>query len=177
MTRFILLTFGFLGWAWYEMSGGAAYRAGTAAEPAVAQAPRPEVARAETGAADLTSVAQARAASPKPDVTRVSAAAETAKTIDPVPMATVDVAAARVDSDAAPAAPELGILPDLRQVTGGRVNMRNGPGTGFSVVWQLRRGETVEVLSDPGQGWVKLKVVESDRVGWMSDDFLRIVLN
>ncbi|APZ53280.1 SH3 domain-containing protein [Salipiger abyssi] len=184
MTRFILLTFGFLGWAWYEMSGGAAYQAGTSANAeAVAEAVQvPEVARAETGAADLTSVLQARAVpaeipTPKLDVTLAAAAAETPAKIAPAPAPAVTVAAVDVRSDAAPAAPELQILPDLREVTGNRVNMRNGPGTGYSVVSQLRRGETVEVISDPGQGWVRLKVVETERVGWMSDDFLRIVLN
>ncbi|MBN9888610.1 SH3 domain-containing protein [Salipiger abyssi] len=182
MTRFILLTFGFLGWAWYEMSGGSAYEAGTSAKAvSVAEAMQlPEVARAETGAADLTSVSLARATTaeipaPKLDLTLAAAAAETPAKIEPAP--TVTVAAVNVRSDAAPAAPELEILPDMRQVTGSRVNMRNGPGTEYSVVSQLLRGDRVEVLSDPGLGWVKLKVAETGRVGWMSDDFLRIVLN
>ena len=63
---------------------------------------------------------------------------------------------------------------DMRKVTGTLVNMRNGPGTRFHVVDQLSRGASVEVLADPGEGWVRLKVTESNRVGWMSDDFLRV---
>ena len=62
---------------------------------------------------------------------------------------------------------------DLRRVTGTVVNVRNGPGTGYSVVNQLRRGDAVEVLTDPGEGWVKLQAVDTKRVGWMSARFLR----
>ncbi|MCR8549369.1 SH3 domain-containing protein [Salipiger sp. P9] len=182
MTRFILLTFGFLGWAWYEMSGGAGFEAGTPLEPVASleEDRLPEVARAETGAADLTSVAQTRAKPaiapvPKLDITLV--AAKPVELPSAAPVRAVDVAAAPVVSDAAPVVPALESLPDLRLVTGSRVNMRNGPGTGFSVVSRLVRGDKVEVLADPGQGWVKLKVVETNRIGWMSDDFLRVAVN
>jgi uncharacterized protein YgiM (DUF1202 family) len=58
---------------------------------------------------------------------------------------------------------------DLRLVSGNNVNMRNGPGTSYSVVGRLTRGEEVEVLSDPGNGWLKLRVAETGNVGWMAD--------
>ena len=64
--------------------------------------------------------------------------------------------------------------PDLRQVTGNRVNMRSGPSTRYAVMAQLARGHEVQVVADPGEGWVKLRS-ESGRIGWMSDDFLRAV--
>ncbi|MGB2201766.1 MAG: SH3 domain-containing protein [Pseudooceanicola atlanticus] len=47
--------------------------------------------------------------------------------------------------------------------------MRNGPGTNFSIVDRLTRGEQVEVLAEPGNGWLKLRVSDSGRVGWMAD--------
>jgi uncharacterized protein YgiM (DUF1202 family) len=47
--------------------------------------------------------------------------------------------------------------------------MRNGPGTSYSVVDRLQRGDTVEVLAEPGNGWLKLRVAESGQVGWMAD--------
>ncbi|MFY0597121.1 MAG: SH3 domain-containing protein [Cognatishimia sp.] len=62
--------------------------------------------------------------------------------------------------------------PDFRRVKGNRVNMRNGPGTQYSVVGKLQRDNEVEVLQDPGAGWVKLQVIETGRIGWMSAKLL-----
>ncbi len=56
---------------------------------------------------------------------------------------------------------------DLREVDGSVVNMRSGPGTSFGVLTQLSRGDTVEVLRE-ADGWLKLRAVESDRIGWMA---------
>lgn len=58
---------------------------------------------------------------------------------------------------------------DTRKVAGNHVNMRNGPGTSYSVVERLSRGQAVEVLSDPGNGWLKLRVSDSGRIGWMAE--------
>ena len=55
--------------------------------------------------------------------------------------------------------------------------MRNGPGTSYSVVATLSRDTEVEVLRDPGQGWVKLQVVDSGRIGWMSARLLSTPIN
>jgi uncharacterized protein YgiM (DUF1202 family) len=61
---------------------------------------------------------------------------------------------------------------DMRKVTAARVNMRQGPGQNFSVVAKLNNGDEVEILQDPGDGWVKLKVMDSGRIGWMADFLL-----
>ncbi|MFP4274835.1 MAG: SH3 domain-containing protein, partial [Paracoccaceae bacterium] len=61
---------------------------------------------------------------------------------------------------------------DLRQVAGNRVNMRTGPGTSYGVLATLDRGARVEVLDAPGNGWVKLRVEASGRVGWMAASLL-----
>ena len=61
---------------------------------------------------------------------------------------------------------------DYRTVSGNSVNMRNGPGTSYSVLGRLGRGDRVEVLSDTGNGWVKLRSEETGRVGWMADFLL-----
>ncbi|MGY9049063.1 hypothetical protein P775_05265 [Puniceibacterium antarcticum] len=58
--------------------------------------------------------------------------------------------------------------PDMRKVDGDRVNLRAGPGTGHAVLGSLVRGAPVEVLQDGGNGWVKLRAVDSGRVGWMA---------
>ncbi len=61
---------------------------------------------------------------------------------------------------------------DIRRVTAARVNMREGPGRNFAVVAKLSAGDSVEILQDPGLGWVKLKMAETGRVGWMADFLL-----
>jgi hypothetical protein len=222
MKSYILVTFGLLGVAWYEMSGGADFgaehRAAQRTEKmaSAVAAPMPEVSRGSTDAATLASVAQAKIGQAQivPASATVSTGsdlktpdaqtlAQTAKPkarpeASPVPKLDITLASVRpmaspgglidaaeggeaiqlaavaTTSDAVPEDAELAVLPDIREVTGTLVNMRNGPGTRFHVVDQLSRGASVEVLADPGDGWVRLKVTESNRVGWMSDDFLRV---
>lgn len=220
MKSYILVTFGLLGVAWYEMSGGADFgaehRAAQRTEKmaSAVAAPMPEVSRGSTDAAALASVAQAKIVPASATVSTGSylktpdaqALAQTAKPkarpeASPVPKLDITLASVRpmaspgvpidaaqgdeaiqlaavaTTSDAVPEDAELAVLPDMREVTGTLVNMRNGPGTRFHVVDQLSRGASVEVLADPGDGWVRLKVTESNRVGWMSDDFLRVAAN
>ncbi|MEM7075650.1 MAG: SH3 domain-containing protein [Pseudomonadota bacterium] len=58
---------------------------------------------------------------------------------------------------------------ELRVVSGDVANMRSGPGTGFDKVTSLRGGSEVLVLSEPGNGWVELEVIETGQIGWMAD--------
>lgn len=68
MFRVMFITFGVLGWTWYELSGGSEFEAGDRGIMLMAavdeQAPMadtaPEVTRADIAAADLTSVAPAQ---------------------------------------------------------------------------------------------------------------------
>ncbi|MHA7877232.1 SH3 domain-containing protein [Roseivivax sp.] len=210
MTRFILLTFAFLGWTYWEMSGGADFQPGdrqlaqqqTSAGGmiAAAEAGAPEVSRAATGAAELTRIsASAAQASAEPAVARTSDAAEAGGTAEvqfasfempaepapaPRPRAeegwtqTDALALTRRDPSRALPGPSAGtrvtsteeMTPsrDLRRVDGSRVNLRQGPGTRHSVLTQLSEGQEVEVLRQEG-GWLKLRVVETSRIGWMAD--------
>mmetsp|Transcript_28995 Transcript_28995/g.55613 ORF Transcript_28995/g.55613 Transcript_28995/m.55613 type:complete len:187 (+) Transcript_28995:148-708(+) len=61
---------------------------------------------------------------------------------------------------------------EIRAVSGNSVNVRGGPGTNYSVVNRLVRGDEVEVLQDPGNGWVKLRPVTGGPIGWMADFLL-----
>ncbi|MEM8732017.1 MAG: SH3 domain-containing protein [Pseudomonadota bacterium] len=61
---------------------------------------------------------------------------------------------------------------DVRMVNGNRVNMRNGPGTSYSILARLNRDARVEVLADPGDGWVKLRPLNGGPTGWMADYLL-----
>lgn len=57
--------------------------------------------------------------------------------------------------------------PDYREITGLRVNMRNGPGTIYPVVGRLRIGDRVEVLDDSGTGWLRLRT-DDRTIGWIA---------
>ena len=61
---------------------------------------------------------------------------------------------------------------DIRAVSGNRVNLRGGPGTSYAVMGQLTRNAKVEILADPGTGWVKLRPLAGGPVGWMADYLL-----
>ena len=186
MKTFILLTFGFLGFAFYEMSGGSdfepmsvkmARQAPTEVKPQeVAEAPAPSVEpAAPVNTASITKIDST------PSVTRVSlnltdvsAAAEAAQT---APEAVI------IDSAETPQI----ILPsliattetvatsagrDIRKVSGNRVNVRGGPSTNFGVVNKLTRGAEVRILEDNGNGWVRMQPVDGGESGWMADFLL-----
>lgn len=57
---------------------------------------------------------------------------------------------------------------EVRIVRANRANVRQGPGTKFSVIDRVERGVEVEILQDPGQGWVKFRNLESERIGWIA---------
>lgn len=76
------------------------------------------------------------------------------------------------DPARAPAREVISDQRDIRAVDGNRVNMRNGPGTNYSVLAQLDRSTKVEILADPGDGWVKLRPINGGPVGWMADYLL-----
>lgn len=98
-----------------------------------------------------TVVQQAAVTAPLVEEDKVEAVTEVAAVVEPV-----------VEEDPV----------DMRKVTAARVNMRQGRGQNFSVVAKLISGDEVQILQDPGDGWLKLKVQESDRVGWMADFLL-----
>ena len=61
---------------------------------------------------------------------------------------------------------------DLRRVAGSRVNMRDGPGTGFGVIVTLEGGTEVEVLELSDNGWARLRTVSTGQEGWMAERLL-----
>jgi hypothetical protein len=173
MIRIMGVTFAVLGWAWWELSGGAAFAPGDNGLRVLASLDRVEqtapprdalhMARADTAALAPDTVAsepaQARSIAVETGLSQTRQ--------DPTPIAD----AAQAADPSAPVVIEA-VSIDYRFVTGGRVNLRSGPGTSFAVLSQLVRGDEVEVLSDPGAGWVKLRVLDGNGVGWMADAFL-----
>lgn len=59
----------------------------------------------------------------------------------------------------------------LRYVTGSRVNLRAGPGTGNAVVGQLFLGDEAEVLDDR-DGWYQVRAADGAVSGWIFGKFL-----
>lgn len=192
MKRFIFVSIIFMGWAFYELSGGADFKpdarlaekqaaAARKADDVVTRAAiTPSVAdltvarMANDTAVNAAPVDEPAAAARKPDAPKLQNIGQgTLKVLaltTPAPDAIPQPQQASATAGAI--APAIIDVADWRIVTGNRVNMRNGPGTEYSVVERLQRGDRVEVLQDPGTGWVKLKVEYSGRVGWMADFLL-----
>ena len=169
MWRLIVVTFAFLAFALYELSGGSNFQP-QVAEAEVQHLTPMKTARAETVIPDLPAMG-IRKAEPQKQVDITLASMEipaqtpamlrevTAVDATVMPAVAVDTATTEMQAPIA----------DIRKVTGRRVNMRQGPGTQFSVVSSLGAGEEVEVLQTPGNGWLKLQVVSTGRIGWMAD--------
>lgn len=66
---------------------------------------------------------------------------------------------------------------DIREVSGTRVNMRDGPGTIYPVITKVSIGKKVEVLDDPGTGWLRLRVLPEQQIGWISASLVRKIPN
>ncbi|MCB1333722.1 MAG: SH3 domain-containing protein [Roseivivax sp.] len=178
------MTFGVLAFAWYELSGGASFVA--VERPALqARAAEPKPAPVQTARLDLP-------AKPKPVIApvAVSRPAAVVPIAKPEPQAEVIAASLTVEAPAPTVAepraeeprpvllisrpeqtvnPEDEVFRDLRQVTGARVNLRNGPGTGYGVVGKLYEGDTVAVIGDAADGWLKVETEDRTQIGWMAD--------
>ncbi len=220
MWRLILVTFAFMGWAFYELSGGSDYEPGSQSLQAYAQygSVRP-VARpdpvtttllaestvAEPVAETFTTLATFE---PEPEEPRVEVTLAAVRSVEPeaeitettLPKAeeltqpdlndeqsVEDAIAAAMhdrifDEDRVwPSGIELfaradqaaqhraAARADIRQVSGNLVNMRGGPGTEYEKVTQLTKGTEVNILSEPGNGWLELEVVATGETGWMAD--------
>lgn len=178
MSRFVFLSFVFIGWGFYELSGGSDFEPrARIAEETTAAAPDPTLPKPtlavpapvtpELSARTNANTAPATVPIARRDLTTLVTAPVptpvTRSVLAPTPAATPQPAAPAAILPAPPEPPK-----DIRQVTGRRVNMRGGPGTAYSVLTTLTRGSQVIVLREPGNGWAKLRVVETGRVGWMS---------
>lgn len=192
MKTFILLTFGFLGFAFYEMSGGAEFEPASdrlaqapseSAEPSVVAEVTP--ARQAPAPASVLATASISKIDSTPEVTRVSLNLTdvSAPTEEPAPVAETATVANVIDSTETPKiilpsliSPSAGLVSsdqgDVRIVSGNRVNVRGGPSTDYEVVSKLTRGVEVRVLEDNGDGWVRMQPLDGGEAGWMADFLL-----
>lgn len=198
MARFILVCFAFLAFAFYELSGGADFDADELrqsrvdAPPAietsdlepiqvtrVSQTDPENVTRVSLSLTNVNDVLRPTTLRTKP--AKVTPQADQAVSEEePViilPSLIVDRPVIKpVDFNADTEAQKVAAIGtsdfDVRSVSGNSVNVRGGPGTNYSVVNRMVRGDKVEILQDPGQGWVQLRPVGGGTVGWMADFLL-----
>ena len=171
MSRFIFLSFAFLGWAFYEVSGGPDFQprisaAVAATEPSVQNAVSPTPVTSRHAETELESAGETSLI-----VTRMIVAD------DPNPgggTTTYSISNAEV-----PNSRKLvfslstnGSSPEIRRIRANNVNMRTGPGTQFVVVDTLPSDTRVKLLDGSVRGWVKLRSLDSGRVGWIQRRFI-----
>lgn len=200
MWRFIIMTFAFLGWSFYEISGGADYQPREGSRQAVALQVQAERKLAALSPNTMASMSPAPNASDNANVTRnlidlTAIPAVKDRPAQPVRLNSQDLPSADTLADAvdkrvanlslaqpaafaqaagmAPVSPENLPQPaqdprDLRHITGTSVNMRTGPGTRFGVLARVTRDTQVEVLETYENGWLRLRVIDSSKVGWVS---------
>lgn len=198
MMRFVIITFGFLGFAFYEISGGADFDPEQTrlsrielpepvkedVLPEIAAAPAAETLPENVTRVSLnlnsvsdvlrpqrtvrTTAARQRAAEPESE-TEIALSEEEPTII--LPSLIVDNAIITPVDFNAPARTDEAAS-DVRAVSARSVNVRGGPGTDYSVVNRLARGDRVEILQDPGNGWVRLRPLNGSEIGWMADYLL-----
>lgn len=174
MSRFIFLSFAFLGWAFYEVSGGPDFQPRIAVALAATDSPATQsVLSAPVNAPATTEVVQTSKASQDTGliVTRMIVAdqATPGQGITSYSMSgTLSSNAPKLTFSLSATGP----APDIRRIRADKVNMRTGPGTEFVVVDNLSLDTRVKLLDGSVQGWVKLRSLDSGRVGWIQRRFL-----
>ena len=187
MLRFMVITFLLLGWGFFELSGGTDF-VPPQREEAPLNALMQQVAADEGAEVTRASAAQTvtilgeptvqpAAGAVAPAVREVPTAAnpstlasfgQLAPTAPPEPETPAAAATAVAPAEPVEEVPTLATTLDLREVTGTRVNMREGPGTNFNVITQLVQGDQAEVLETSANGWVNIRVLATGEEGWMA---------
>lgn len=198
MSRFVMLSFAFLGWGYYELSGGADFKPPERPQP-VAET-KTETPPERITAASLTSrpvlTRRAETSSPErpaadPNLrARVAAKqlasasavlASTGSAFSEAPqggtlqlasleggLSAITAAPAADTPETAAATTEIPRTEDRRRIRASRVNMRQGPGTRYPVITRLLGGDEVIVIEDSGTGWLHLRAPDKGQVGWIA---------
>lgn len=155
-----------MGWAYYEISGGADF-APEQREVIVAEtetSPTPEVVtRAATPTLLSVSTSNVTPAPEAENAVLVSA---------PAPVEPAPVVAEPAPEVIEVVAPMIEDPVDIREVASSRVNMRAGPGTNFDVIVTLDGGTEIEVLDVNASGWANVATVDRGIEGWMAERLL-----
>ncbi|WP_235216141.1 SH3 domain-containing protein [Ruegeria halocynthiae] len=201
MTRLIVMTFAALGWCFYVVSDGPNFEPrGLRAEQPVRVAATPKPAPpASTQARDLVTNVALR--TPLTRVETETTPTEDAAAAVPVPANLEGFSGLTAFDDQAAsitlASLEDGVAglqqtvldvqdqttevfepkKDIREITGTRVNVRDGPGTIYPIIGKVAIGQKVEVLSESGTGWLRLRVLPAQQVGWISASLVQKTAN
>ncbi len=200
MPNYILVSLIFLAWAFFQLSGGSGFDADAAARARMAErqeadnalaariaaAPPASLPAPVSNTVPSPTLAVARAIpAPEPQTARPVSAPEPAVSAS-LPATSPDATVATEQPPTEPAAetpPEAAtpaaqvMVQDMRVVRPARANMRGGPGTNNAVLATLDRGTEVELLGEPVGGWVQLRVIENNLIGWMAQSLLLPVGN
>ncbi len=192
MVKFIAIAFGFLGLAFYELSGGSDFdgealrlsrvEVGTVKQglPKIADAAKDigsDDAEFEVSRAALNLVSEEKSKIIASVVTLAQLekieATPASLVVDVVeePLGELILPSLIVEPEAFEVITSTSIQ-DVRIVSGDRVNVRSGPSTDYEVVGRLTRGVEVEVLDDNGDGWIEMRSLDGVTFGWMADFLL-----
>ena len=192
MVKFIAIAFGFLGLAFYELSGGSDFdgealrqsrvEVGTVKQglPKIADAAKDigsDDAEFEVSRAALNLVSEEKSKIIASVVTLAQPekieATPASLVVDVVeePLGELILPSLIVEPEAFEVITSTSIQ-DVRIVSGDRVNVRSGPSTDYEVVGRLTRGVEVEVLDDNGDGWIEMRSLDGVTFGWMADFLL-----
>ncbi|NBD30853.1 MAG: SH3 domain-containing protein [Alphaproteobacteria bacterium] len=170
MKTYVWLTFAFMGWAYYEMSGGADFQPQerhTQAPVEQAEPAEPPLIATRADTSTLSAIAPSEGGAAISVTPAAYAVPQPEPATTPLDSATSPQESAGQEDPAPASAPPM----DLREVAGSFVNMRLGPGTTHGVVTTLPRGTEVEVR-EVSQGWARLEVVNTGQRGWMAERLL-----
>lgn len=169
MKTYVWLTFAFMGWGYYEMSGGSDF-VPEVREVAQAETQAPEiVTRGPTTTLLTVSTSNLEPRPSDADITQALLDAVALDTTEVVPQA-ADPEPEVVHIVAPVPTPEIRL--DIREVAGSRVNMRQGPSTGFDVVATFNGGTKLEVLEINLDGWANVTTIDGGFEGWMAERLL-----
>lgn len=201
MTRLIVITFAALGWCFYVMSGGPDFepRGQRSEQPVrVATAPKPAtVNKAEELVTNVAAVTTTARVQPEPateEIVQIVPEPTSLQSLSGISVfddqsANITLASLedgvaglrQITEDVTQEAVETEVIPepekDIREISGTRVNMRDGPGTIYPIIGKATMGQKVEVLSESGTGWLRLRVLPAQQVGWISASLVRKTAN
>ncbi|WIV51063.1 SH3 domain-containing protein [Marivivens sp. LCG002] len=181
MKSYIWVTFGFLALAFYQLSGGAAFEPETRVTNPTRVAFGPSVAKRSSDVAPVATRTVTDTLTVAPVIVTATdsiQASVIAASLTDAPAAAPKSAAealallASQDSTSKLDGSLVSPSADIRTVAGSRVNMRQGPSTRYGVVTTLTQGTEAEVL-ETTNGWARIRVVETGKMGWMAESLLR----
>ncbi len=167
MKKFIVVSFGFMAWAFYELSGGADFVPET--RP-VAQAPLVSQDKIDAVVAEV-------AADPEPEVVMASLVVAPAPEVAPVAAPVEPVVSQEfVSLSASPTgqieATETPPGAAVMTVTAQSLNVRSGPSTNDAVIGKLTQYEAVSLVQETADGWALIRIEGDGVEGWVARRFL-----